>query len=66
MQQVITFQSTTGARIRLCVKHRDAVTRDRTGQEHCQVYEGMHAGICDLCPPQTIKFSLVDEHGQAL
>ncbi len=48
-QQVITFQSPGGARISLCSDHKDVVTRDREGREHCQVHEGLHPGTCDLC-----------------
>ncbi len=49
MQQVITFESPAGARIDLCLRHQDVVTRDGDGREHSQVHMGQHNGSCDVC-----------------
>lgn len=52
-KKVITWSSGSGNyKINLCVKCEIAIRewpKDPTGREFCQVYRGLHYGLCDRC-----------------
>jgi len=50
--KLITYQSPNGQRVYLCRRHKDVVTRDSHGAEHCTVHRGLtniRDGRCLVC-----------------
>ena len=55
MAQVITWQTPSGRTLNACKPCETKLTvadewpRDARGEEYCQVHEGRHSGVCDVC-----------------
>jgi hypothetical protein len=59
-RNVVTWQSPSGDRIRICPKCEERLTaegtwpKDARGDQYCQVSRGLHWGICDTCEPDAV------------
>ena len=61
MQQVITFESPSGAKLDLCLKHQHVPTHDDHGQEHCSIHKGQNVAASVSC---AVCVGNYDEQGE--
>ena len=60
MAQVVTWQTTRGDKINVCVECQERLApgmtwpADKRGEGYCQVYKGRHEGECDVCAEERV------------